>query len=310
MTRTPLTKTISRLAGAALLTGGLALSVACTAFSVDVSCSIANVQVNGTPTEHKYAFDFNCSSGHQGTVNGSYDTNTKVTQEKAKNADGVLTAEWKCPSDPWLTGGVACQRQFVQGNYKNAVQNPPDPPSGTYTSYKLSTVDQAYLRSRVDLLKAPAPPPPPPPVPAPAPAPAPAPSVTWPVLRQGAQGETVTSLQYLLRQHGQDIVVDGDFGPQTLQAVRAFQQAHGLVVDGIAGPKTFEALIVTRRQGDQGEAVSAIQSQLAARGMDVVVDGDYGPQTFEAVKTYQRTNKLLVDGIVGPQTWNALINGR
>jgi peptidoglycan hydrolase-like protein with peptidoglycan-binding domain len=306
MTRTPMSQTIGRLAGAALIAGGLAFSLACSAFDAAVSCSIANVQVNGTPTEHKYAFDFNCTSGHQGKVNGSYDTNTKVTQEKAKNADGVLTAEWKCPSDPWIAGGVVCQRLTVQGNYKNAVQNPPDPPSGTYTSYKLSAADQAYLRSRVDLLKAPAPPPPP----APAPAPAPAPSVTWPVLRQGAQGETVTSLQYLLRQHGQDIVVDGDFGPQTVQAVRAFQQTHGLMVDGIAGPKTFEALIVTRRQGDQGEAVSAIQSQLAARGMDVVVDGDYGPQTFEAVKTYQRKNHLLVDGIVGPQTWNALINGR
>jgi peptidoglycan hydrolase-like protein with peptidoglycan-binding domain len=95
-----------------------------------------------------------------------------------------------------------------------------------------------------------------------------------------------------------------------LQAVRDFQQARGLVIDGIAGPRTFEALIVTRRQGDQGEAVSAIQSQLASRGMGVAVDGDYGPQTADAVKTYQRQKGLLVDGIVGPKTWNALINRR
>jgi predicted chitinase len=38
------------------------------------------------------------------------------------------------------------------------------------------------------------------------------------------------------------IDVDGEYGPDTIAAVAAFQQQHGLEVDGIAGPNTLAAL--------------------------------------------------------------------
>lgn len=44
----------------------------------------------------------------------------------------------------------------------------------------------------------------------------------------------------------QDIVgtkVDGDFGPKTLAAVKAYQTQNGLVADGIVGPKTWKKLL-------------------------------------------------------------------
>jgi N-acetyl-anhydromuramyl-L-alanine amidase AmpD len=58
------------------------------------------------------------------------------------------------------------------------------------------------------------------------------------LLFRGSQGPQVAQLQ---RQLG--VVSDGDFGPQTEAAVRAFQRrTRGLKVDGIVGPATSAAL--------------------------------------------------------------------
>ncbi len=46
---------------------------------------------------------------------------------------------------------------------------------------------------------------------------------------------------FLLRRPGGAIGVDGDFGPQTAAAVRAFQLRKGLVVDGEVGARTAKA---------------------------------------------------------------------
>lgn len=70
---------------------------------------------------------------------------------------------------------------------------------------------------------------------------------TWdslvPKLRLGASGDGVAALQRLLTNRGHSIVIDGDFGTQTLGAVKDFQQARGIVVDGIVGPQTWAALL-------------------------------------------------------------------
>jgi hypothetical protein len=81
----------------------------------------------------------------------------------------------------------------------------------------------------------------------------------WPVVRRGNEQHPVRTLQYLLRARRRIVVVDGDFGPQTEAAVKAFQRQKGLVVDGIVGPITWRALIVTVKKGSQGEAVRGVQ---------------------------------------------------
>ena len=63
-----------------------------------------------------------------------------------------------------------------------------------------------------------------------------------PTVKKGSKGEYVELLQELLAVHGYILKADGDFGPVTDSAVRAFQRSRGLVVDGIVGPKTWEAL--------------------------------------------------------------------
>lgn len=61
-------------------------------------------------------------------------------------------------------------------------------------------------------------------------------------VKQGADGGAVYLLQKLLVGRGFNLSCDGQFGGQTDQCVRAFQQKTGLVVDGICGPKTWWSL--------------------------------------------------------------------
>lgn len=63
-------------------------------------------------------------------------------------------------------------------------------------------------------------------------------SIEIPYLRRGSKGDRVTRLQRQLVSKGFHIAVDGDFGPATDAAVRAFQKTSNLMTDGIFGPKT------------------------------------------------------------------------
>ena len=64
-----------------------------------------------------------------------------------------------------------------------------------------------------------------------------------PVLARGASGSVVTSLQKGLKKYSTPATdpgaVDGDFGPQTEAAVKAYQQDRGVQADGIVGDQTW-----------------------------------------------------------------------
>jgi peptidoglycan hydrolase-like protein with peptidoglycan-binding domain len=194
----------------------------------------------------------------------------------------------------------------MRGNYGSAVYRPGKTGTGTVT---------------ITGVMAPTMTPPPPPGAGAAPAPgggaAPAPKpqgfaaapVTAPTVQDGASVDTVTALQYLLRQSGQDVVVDGDFGDQTTGAVRSFQEAKGLTVTGAVDTQTWAALWVTLKQGDERtDAVLALQTLLNTRGFDVAVDGDFGPQTDAAVRAFQGQKPgLTANGVVNAATWAALL---
>jgi peptidoglycan hydrolase-like protein with peptidoglycan-binding domain len=62
------------------------------------------------------------------------------------------------------------------------------------------------------------------------------------VIKYGDKGSDVKEIQNLLIAAGYEIVADGDFGEETLKAVKSFQNAYGITVDGIIGEKTLTAL--------------------------------------------------------------------
>ena len=77
------------------------------------------------------------------------------------------------------------------------------------------------------------------------------PKTTNPTLKKGMKGDWVTLLQNKLILKGYPLPkygADGDFGQETLNAVKAFQKANGLKADGVVGEKTWKAL-------DKGEKV-------------------------------------------------------
>lgn len=67
-------------------------------------------------------------------------------------------------------------------------------------------------------------------------------------IAKGARGKDVREVQRLLNQLGYPVDIDGEFGPQTYSAIRAFQSEnldqHGqpLVIDGKVGPLTWWSL--------------------------------------------------------------------
>jgi peptidoglycan hydrolase-like protein with peptidoglycan-binding domain len=135
----------------------------------------------------------------------------------------------------------------------------------------------------------------------------------WPALEQGDRDQktsgAVHAVQYLLKQRGFKVEVNGDYNKQTAKQVLAFQKSKGLTETGAMSRQTWEALIMTVRNGSTGAAVRGVQILLKRSGADVEVDGDFGSQTESAVRNFQTQQGIVSDGIVGPNTWNQLVVG-
>ena len=135
-----------------------------------------------------------------------------------------------------------------------------------------------------------------------------------PTVSNGSTGDDVRRLQRILVELGLlgASGIDGDFGAQTLAAVKQFQQTNGLTTDGVVGNATWSALPADPdtpelSRGSQGSEVSAMQQGLLTIGGFGLnpgpVDGDFGSKTETAVRAFQTKTNITVDGIVGDQTW-------
>jgi peptidoglycan hydrolase-like protein with peptidoglycan-binding domain len=116
------------------------------------------------------------------------------------------------------------------------------------------------------------------------------------ILKRGLSGEPVKILQVKLA-----VAADGEFGPGTETALKAYQQQHGLKVDGIAGPDTFAQMglfeLILLKPGTSGDTVKKLQQSLG-----IAADGQFGAGTQKALREFQSKNGLEADGLAGPAT--------
>jgi peptidoglycan hydrolase-like protein with peptidoglycan-binding domain len=112
------------------------------------------------------------------------------------------------------------------------------------------------------------------------------------LLESGSEGRQVRLLQQALGA----IKVDGVFGPETEQAVRAFQASAGLTVDGVVGPQTSAAL----RARTSGQALTTDIASVTPGEVVEATQQSYTPATEEP--TTQGSSESAAQGSVGSAT--------
>lgn len=101
---------------------------------------------------------------------------------------------------------------------------------------------------------------------------------------------------------------DNIIGPETVSAIKKFQEIVGIQQTGIAGTATWGAINqvlakpVIRKNHAAGIVMKYLQYRVGAE-----TDGVYSFLTEAAVKQFQQANGLYADGIVGNLTWRELI---
>jgi peptidoglycan hydrolase-like protein with peptidoglycan-binding domain len=146
-------------------------------------------------------------------------------------------------------------------------------------------------------------------------------------MKEGSTGQQVAQLQKFLRDNGTapTLNIDGNYGPATTAAVKAFQTVSKLVPDGMIGYAT-RAVILYRylkatppasiynimswpdlTVGSVGTPVGQLQQVLNNRScfpsnVNNDVDKNFGAGTKAAVDNFQKKNSLKEDTIVGPST--------
>lgn len=102
--------------------------------------------------------------------------------------------------------------------------------------------------------------------------------------REGDEGSDVTQIQSRLSSLGYSVGADGDFGPATTAAIKAFQKDRGLEADGVVGAVTFKALmdrdIPVSRDGNTAALRRIIQTGLRLTGVPYVFGGT-SPSGFD-----------------------------
>ena len=118
-------------------------------------------------------------------------------------------------------------------------------------------------------------------------------------LASSSRNPQTAGLQVALRAQGlYRGQIDAISGPDTVAAVRAFQQMEGLPVTGLADARTRASF---------GWDVAVLQFLLVRQGISVPVNAYFDEPTSHGVRVMQERLHLPRDGVVGPHTLGALV---
>lgn len=120
--------------------------------------------------------------------------------------------------------------------------------------------------------------------------------------KYGSSGDEVRQIQEKLKRWGYyNGNVDGIYGSQTTEAVKAFQKKNGLTVDGIAGSQTLAAMGITSSQSSSSSSSSSRPSDVnliaraiygEARGESYVGQVAVGAVIMNRVKSSKFPNTI------------------
>jgi len=142
-------------------------------------------------------------------------------------------------------------------------------------------------------------------------------------IKNGFKGSKVVDIQRRLRLLGYNLAkyeIDGIFGPETITAIKKFQQDRGLLATGIMDEETWQELVdAGYKIGDRllylkvpplrGDDVKTIQSWLKVLGFYTYNEnGIFHENTHNALIEFQKNMNLPVDGIAGETTLKHLRN--
>lgn len=129
------------------------------------------------------------------------------------------------------------------------------------------------------------------------------------ILRDGDYGADVIELQTRLKAVGYDPgEIDGEFGPNTEDAVEALQTAAGITVDGEFGPDSLAALVKMEGTDDPDEPADDPEDEPAGPSVEISGGNAYirtGPSTQYDTMGVAHAGDVFEDA--NPDGWNAIL---
>jgi N-acetylmuramoyl-L-alanine amidase len=142
-------------------------------------------------------------------------------------------------------------------------------------------------------------------------------------LKKGFTGERVVDIQRRLRLLGYNLgefEIDGILGPQTINAIKKFQQERGLLSSGMVDEETWQELVdAGYKTGDRflylknppfrGDDVKMLQFWLKSLGFYLYNEnGIFSESTRRALIEFQKNMNIPADGVLGKETLQNLIS--